>query len=102
MKGGCLNEKMAEVRALVDAKGFSSDESRIWEMLALIHSEISEATDAYKKGQPLEKVGEELIDAIIRILHLLSALGLDAEELYQKKMAENWKRPFRYGTVRGG
>ena len=102
MRTGCLNEKMAEVRALADAKGFRSDESRIWEMLALIHTEISEATDAYKKGEPLEKVGEELIDAIIRILHLLSALNLDAEELYQKKMAKNWQRPYRYGTVRGG
>jgi hypothetical protein len=35
-------------------------------------------------------------------LHLLSALGLDAEKLYQEKMAENWERPYRYGTVRGG
>jgi NTP pyrophosphatase (non-canonical NTP hydrolase) len=97
-----LNEKMEEVRALCDAKGFSASEERIWEMLALIHSEISEATDCYKKGKPLEAVGEELIDAIIRILHLLSALDLDAEELYQRKMAENWQRPYKYGTVRGG
>ncbi|MEA3459267.1 MAG: hypothetical protein U9R11_01075 [Chloroflexota bacterium] len=97
-----LNVNMAEVRALADAKGFGSNEERIWEMLTLVHSEISEATDSYKKGEPLEAVGEELIDALIRILHLLSALGLDAEELYQKKMAENWQRPHRYGTVRGG
>jgi len=97
-----LNEKMFEVRALADAKGFSSNMERVWEMLALIHSEVSEATDAYKKGQPLDEVGEELIDAIIRILHLLSALGLDAEQLYQHKMAVNWERPHKYGTVRGG
>ena len=43
-----LNVKMAEVRALCDAKGFSTEPSRIWEMLALIHSEISEASDCYK------------------------------------------------------
>ena len=97
-----LNLKMQEVRQLADAKGFSADEERIWEMLALIHSEVSEATDAYKKGEPLEEVGEELIDALIRILHLLSALDLDAEALYQGKMAKNWGRPNRYGTVRGG
>jgi hypothetical protein len=47
-----LNQKMQQVRALADAKGFSSDSARIWEMLALIHTEISEATDAYKKGEP--------------------------------------------------
>jgi NTP pyrophosphatase (non-canonical NTP hydrolase) len=97
-----LNTKMAEVRALADAKGFGSEEGRIWEMLALIHTEISEATDHYKKGEPLDAVGEELIDALIRILHLLSALDLDAEKLYQHKMALNWSRPHKYNTVRGG
>lgn len=102
MKEEGLNLKMQEVRQMADAKGFSAEEERIWEMLALIHSEISEATDGYKKGEPLEEIGEELIDAIIRILHLLSALDLDAEALYQQKMAKNWGRPYKYGTVRGG
>ena len=97
-----LNVKMAQVRALTDAKGFSSEPERIWEMLALIHTEVSEATDAYKKGEALDQVGEELIDAIIRILHLLSALGLDAEQLFEQKMAVNWQRPTKYGTARGG
>jgi NTP pyrophosphatase (non-canonical NTP hydrolase) len=102
MEAEGLNKMMMEVRAMADAKGFSVREERIWEMLALIHSEISEATDAYKKGADLEEVGEELIDAIIRILHLLSALGVDAEQLYQQKMEKNWARPYRYNTVRGG
>ncbi len=97
-----LNEKMIEVREMADAKGFSATEERIWEMLALIHSEVSEATDAYKKGAALEKVGEELIDALIRILHLLSVLDADAEQLYVHKMEKNRARPYRYGTVRGG
>ena len=97
-----LNARMKAVRERADAKGFSSDPARIWEMLALIHTEVSEATDAYKKGQPLEKVGEELTDAIIRILHLLSALDLDADQLFEAKMAVNWERPIKFNTVRGG
>jgi NTP pyrophosphatase (non-canonical NTP hydrolase) len=97
-----LNDYMREVRELADAKGFGSGPERIWEMLALIHTEVSEATDAYKKGEPMEKVGEELIDALIRIFHLLSALDQDAETLYRAKMAKNWGRPYRYNTVRGG
>ena len=97
-----LNIKMRQVREMADAKGFSSDPARIWEMLALIHTEVAEATNAYKKGLPMEKVGEELIDAIIRILHLLSALNLDAEELFEHKMEINWSRPQKFGTVRGG
>jgi len=102
MEPGGLNQKMMEVRALADDKGFSSDEARIWEMLALIHTEVSEATDAYKKGKSYEVVGEELVDAIIRILHLLSALDQDAEALFQRVMARNWERPHKYNTVRGG
>ena len=93
---------MRQVREMADAKGFSSRPERIWEMLALIHTEVAEATDAHKKGQPVDKVGEELIDAIIRILHLLSALELDAEELFEHKMQVNWSRPRKFGTVRGG
>ncbi len=101
-EAGGLNARVAQVRALADAKGFSSAPERIWEMLALIHTEVSEATDAYKKGEPLEHVGEELIDAVIRIFHLLSALGLDADALFDAKMARNWQRPHKYNTVRGG
>jgi NTP pyrophosphatase (non-canonical NTP hydrolase) len=97
-----LNQKMLEVRSLADEKGFSSDPERIWEMLALIHTEVSEATDAYKKGESMEHLGEELTDAVIRILHLMSALNLDAEELFQNKMKKNWERPYKYNTVRGG
>jgi NTP pyrophosphatase (non-canonical NTP hydrolase) len=101
-QGEGLNGKMHAVREMADAKGFSSDPSRIWEMLALIHTEVSEATDAYKKGESLDKVGEELTDAIIRILHLLSALNLDSDDLFERKMAVNWSRPTKFNTVRGG
>lgn len=97
-----LNEKMRQVRSLADAKGFSSDPTRIWEMLALIHTEVSEATDAYKKGESIDHIGEELADAVIRILHLMSALGIDAERAFNDKMARNWERPYKYNTVRGG
>ncbi len=58
--------------------------------------------NGHSRGDGKPRLTEELIDAIIRILHLLSALDLDAEKLYQKKMAKNWERPYRYGTVRGG
>jgi NTP pyrophosphatase (non-canonical NTP hydrolase) len=97
-----LNAYMSQVRELVDAKGFSSNEAQIWQMLALIHTEISEATDAFKKGRSYDEVGTELADAIIRILHLCSALEVDIEALYQAKMTKNWQRPYRYNLVRGG
>ena len=97
-----LTRRMLQVREMTDAKGFGADRSRIWEMLALIHTEVSEATDVYKKGEPVEHVGEELIDAVIRILHLISALGLNPDELFEDKMKKNWERPHKYNTRRGG
>lgn len=99
---GSLTPLMHEVRALADEKGFGSSPARIWEMLALIHTEVSEATDAYKKGASMEKVGEELTDAVIRILHLMSALELDPDLLFRRVMDRNWQRPHHYNTVRGG
>ena len=99
---GNLNVRVDEVREMCDAKGFSSEHERIWEMLALIHTEISEATDAYKKGLSFDEVGEELIDSVIRIFHLISALDLDADAIFDAKMAKNWNRPHKYNTVRGG
>ena len=101
-EGDNLARRMREVRAMTDAKGFGADESRIWEMFALIHTEVSEATNAYKKGEPIEHVGEELIDAVIRILHLLSVLDLNPDDLFDDKMKKNWARPHKYNTVRGG
>ena len=97
-----LTERMRQVRSMTDAKGFGADESRIWEMFALIHTEVSEATNAYKKGEPIEQVGEELIDTVIRILHLISVLGLNPDALFDEKMKRNWERPYKYNTVRGG
>jgi len=32
----------------------------------------------------------------------LSALGLDADALFDAKMAHNWQRPYKYNTARGG
>lgn len=97
-----LNELMQEVQRLITAKGFSSDESRIWEMLTLIHSEISESADKYRKGASYDEVGEELVDAIIRILHLLSVIEQDPDKLFIRIMEQNWSRPNRWNTVRGG
>lgn len=97
-----LNERMIEIRKIMDEKGFSASESRIWELLTLIHSEISESADAFRKGKDFEEVGKELIDAIMRTLHLLSVLGQNPEELYQSKLTVIRKRPTKWNTVRGG
>jgi NTP pyrophosphatase (non-canonical NTP hydrolase) len=88
-------------------RGGTVDPSRInvLEKLALVHSEVSEAVEAWRdcrvklnlvNGKP-EGVVVELADVVIRIGDLCGALGLDLNEAVTVKMAYNKTRPHRHG-----
>jgi NTP pyrophosphatase (non-canonical NTP hydrolase) len=70
----------------------------VGELLALIHSEISEALEGHRKNLmddklPHRKMLEvELADAMIRIFDLAGGLGLDLGGAYVEKMAYNATR----------
>lgn len=78
--------------------------------LALIHSEVSEATECVRessdpakwveyenyKGKP-EGLVIELADTVIRIADLCGWLGLDLEAAIAKKLDYNLSRPYRHG-----
>lgn len=70
----------------------------IGEMLALVHSEISEALEAYRKDLfddhlPHRKgIEVELADAVIRIFDMAGGLGLDLASAIFEKRAYNQKR----------
>jgi hypothetical protein len=65
------------------------------EMLALIHSEISEALEGERKNLmddklPHRKMAEvELVDAIIRILDYAAAFNYDLDGAFKEKMEYN-------------
>ena len=69
------------------------------ELLALIHSEISEALEGERKDLmddklPHRKMVEvELADAVIRIFDLAGAMGLDMGGAIAEKMSFNATRP---------
>jgi NTP pyrophosphatase (non-canonical NTP hydrolase) len=69
------------------------------EKLCLVHSEISEAMEAHRKGLMDDKLPHrkgievELADAVIRIADLAGALGLDLGGAIAEKMAFNAVRP---------
>lgn len=66
--------------------------------LALIHSEISEATEAFRCGKKDDKLPArwglevELADAVIRIFDLAGAMGLDIGGAILEKMEYNAER----------
>lgn len=68
------------------------------ELLALIHSEISEALEGERKNLmddklPHRKMAEvELVDAIIRILDYAAGFGYDLQGAFDDKMAYNATR----------
>jgi NTP pyrophosphatase (non-canonical NTP hydrolase) len=68
------------------------------ELLALIHSEISEALEGERKDLmddklPHRKMAEvELVDALIRIFDYAGGFGYDLEGAYQEKRNYNAKR----------
>lgn len=77
-------------------KGFGAtpEEIDVPEKIALIHSEVSEAFEAYRHNNINGKDGfeEELGDVIQRVLHLCGALGIDIEAAILKKVEFNKNR----------
>jgi len=74
--------------------GTKPGEVSVAEKIALIHSEISEAYEAYRKKNINGKDGfkEELSDALIRICHLGGIFRIDLSREITKKMKLNQKR----------
>lgn len=102
---------------------FTEDDGSVWEeqdivsepvsrntgeVLALMHSELSEALEEWRSGQSLtdirygeggkpEGFGVELADVIIRICDTAQQLGVPLERCLVEKLAFNESRPYRHG-----
>jgi NTP pyrophosphatase (non-canonical NTP hydrolase) len=72
--------------------------------IALIHSEVSEALEAWRKRNPVSKkiaphseFAEELADAVIRIMDLARASNLDLGLAIIEKIRFNKTREYQHG-----
>jgi len=87
-------------------KGFGTkpDDISVPEKIALIHSEVSEAFEAYRHKNITGKDGleEELGDAVQRILHLCGILGINVEEAILKKLDFNKTRKWDWENMNEG
>ena len=102
------------IHAVAKGKGWWETERNVPEQLALMHSEISEALEEYRKGNKLDYVyygyveeqrqwskpegfAIELADCVIRIMDTCEAYGIDLEEMIKVKMEYNETRSYRHG-----
>ena len=118
-----INELAQEIHQNNKSKGFYEDKKNIGEMLALIHSEVSEAlecdrkekecsnetaqdiaiiddNDAFKMAFGLhvkDTFSAELADIMIRVMDLAAYKGINLELFINAVMRNNSLREYKHG-----
>lgn len=118
-----LNELAKEIHENAVEHGWWEEKISFGEIVALCHSELSEALEEYRNGHekawgkctlpdrddcPLvpcpqcrnfkpEGMAVEMADCIIRILDWCGKEGVDIDKVMREKMDYNKTRPYRHG-----
>lgn len=99
------NEQADEIHKTACEKGWWDHERNDGEIIALIHSELSEVLEALRNGNPPDAhlpqfsgVEVELADAIIRIMDFGATRGYRVAEALKAKVAYNRTRPHKHGS----
>lgn len=114
-----LNDLAQECHQVATSKGWNSETRTFGDLIALMHSELSEALEEFRKGYGFneiyfecdsheysehsqagckpEGIPIELADAIIRILQFCGTHGVDIQTAFDFKMKYNTTRSYRHG-----
>ncbi len=92
-----INNLIVECHAIAKEKGWWDSQRNEAELIALMHSELSEALEAMRNHGKKEDIAEELADCCIRIFDYCGAKQIDLEKALIKKIEYNKTRPYRHG-----
>ena len=93
-----LEQLQKDIHDNAKQKGFWDSPREFGTMIALIHSELSEALEADRTGD-FDGVCEELADAVIRILDTAEGLGIPLSYHIREKMGFNRLRERLHGNL---
>lgn len=86
-----------EVLVLNTDKGWYEKERSVGDDAALLHSEVTEFFEAWRKDKGIDEIEGELADILIRLCDTATRQGVDLEAAFDHKMEINWGRPHRHG-----
>lgn len=102
---GLFNEWAKEIHNNAVVHGWWDEPRSFAEVVALCHSELSEALEEDRQGNPIvyvkngkpEGIATEMIDCLIRILDWCGYAKVDVDEILTTKHEFNKSRPYKHG-----